>query len=327
MKRLFSSVALMFAAVLMAATSQAEERPVLRSQVSTISDIVTVGDFYTNAGAHASAPLFRSPDLGTSGDVPAHLVAKRAIAAGLAGAGTDGLRSVVVHRQAQDYDTERIIELARNALAAKDALVEPDDLDITLLQSPRSIQANPAADEPIKVERVLWSRNDGRFSVYINVAMQSGTRQITLTGVAHELIEVAALIQPLRRGAILKPQDLTVVKLARSRVPARAILDGEELVGLAARNSLRANSPITRNDFERPLLIPRGDKVTLTYRLGGMKLSTRGQAMDDGARGDVIDIMNLESRRIVSAVVISRGQVQVQTPGSRIASLNESTSQ
>lgn len=327
MTRSISMIGLMLATLLLTATSQAEERPVLRSQVSTISDIVTVGDFYTNAGAQASVPLFRSPDLGTSGDVPAHLVAERAKAAGLEGAGTDGLRSVVVHRQAQDYDVERIIELARNALAAQDASVEPGDLDISLLQAPRSIQANPAADKPIDVERVLWSRNDGRFSVYINVAMQSGTQKVTLTGIARELIEVAALIQPMRRGAVLKPEDLTVVKLDRSRVPARAILDGEELVGLAARTSLRANSPITRNDFERPLLIPRGEKVTLTYRLGGMKLSTRGQAMEDGAKGDVIDIMNLESRRIVSAVVFSRGQVQVQSPGSRIARLNEGTPQ
>lgn len=323
MIRWLSLVALTLATVLSAANAQSEERPVLRSQVSTISEIVTIGDFYTNAGVHASAPLFRSPDLGTSGDVPAHLVAERAKAAGLAGAGTDGLRSVVVHRRSQDYDVERIVELARNALAAQDASVEPDDLDITLLQAPRSISANPAADEPIKVERILWSRNDGRFSIYIDVAMQNGNQKITLSGIARELIEVAALIQPMRRGAVVKPEDLTVVKLARSRVPARAILDGEELVGLAARSGIRANTPITRNNFERPLLIPRGDKVTLTYRLGGMKLSTRGQAMDDGAKGDVIDIMNLESRRIVSAVVISRGQVHVQTLGARIASLNE----
>ena len=53
----------------------AGEKPVLRSQVMTLSDIVTVGDFYSNAGMLASKPLFRSPDMGTSGNVPADVVA------------------------------------------------------------------------------------------------------------------------------------------------------------------------------------------------------------------------------------------------------------
>ena len=60
------------------APALAGEPPVLRSQVMTLSEIVTVGDFYSNAGTHAEKPLFRSPDMGTSGDVAANLVAERA---------------------------------------------------------------------------------------------------------------------------------------------------------------------------------------------------------------------------------------------------------
>ena len=48
-----------------------------------------------------------------------------------------------------------------------------------------------------------------------------------------------------------------------------------------------------------------------------------GQAMEDGAAGDTIDIMNLQSRQIVTATVVSRGQVRIEPVTPLIASLNK----
>ncbi|WP_417689762.1 flagellar basal body P-ring formation chaperone FlgA [Roseibium sp.] len=321
MKRLIALAGIVAGLVWTSSTVSAETRPVLRSQVSTLSEIVTVGDFYTSAGAFADVPLFRSPDLGTSGDVPAETVAKRARAAGLVMAGTDGLSRVTVHRRAEIYDLPRLQQLAAEALARRDASLVPQDLEITFHRNPGPIQANPAAVQPISVERVLWSRTDGRFTLFLGIEGPRGRQQLNLTGYAREMMEVVALSQPLTRGAILKEGSLTTVRLARQQVPADALLSADAVIGLAARQNLRANSPIARNDFERPVLVARGDKVTVTFELPGMKLTTRGQAIDEGAEGDVIDVMNLQSRRIIPATVTSRGQVRIAPSNPIVASL------
>ncbi len=327
MKRLFA-IALAVSAVMgWPHAASAADAPVLRSEVRTLSEIVTVGDFYSNAGSIADVPLFRSPDLGTSGDVPAKVVAKRAEAAGLIGAGTDGLYKVTVHRQAETYDADALKIMARNALAGQDASLTPRDIEITNFQSPSSVQADPGAEAPVRIERILWSRTNGRFSIQLNVTGQRGIRSYKVMGLAREMVEVAALLQPLRRGAILKPEDITTVRLPRNSVPARALHDVSDIVGLSARNHLRAKSPLTRNDFERPTIIPRGEKVTITYQLPGMKLTTRGQAMDNGAKGDVIDIMNLQSRQIVTGTVVARGQVRIEPTTPLVASLSERAQQ
>lgn len=301
----------------------AGDRPVLRSEVATLSEVVTVGDFYDNAGAAAGVPLFRSPDLGTSGAVPAADVAARARDAGLLLAGTDGLSSVVVQRRAEPYDAERLKAMTKAALSARDASLTPDDLEISFYRTPATILANPAADEPVSVDRVLWSRTDGRFTLFLSIATGQGVQQTSLTGQATELMEVAVLTQPLRRGSILRAEDLTLVRQPRARVPANALISAEAVAGLAARNNLRAGVPLIRSDFERPILISRGEKVTITYELPGMKLTTRGQALEEGAEGDVIDIQNLQSKRTVPGIVTSRGQVRVTAAAPVLASLNE----
>lgn len=327
MKQLYAFITLALAAFACNLPAMAASSPILRAEVQTLSNIVTIGDFYENAGAYADTPLFRSPDMGTSGDVPAETVAKRARAAGLIAAGTNGLDKVTVHRRAETYTRKDIEAMARKALARQDATLSADDVDVTLTQSPSVIHANPGVSEPVHVEQVLWSRPNGRFTLKVNVAGLNGSRGLTITGYAQEMVEVGALLQPMRRGAILKKRDLTTVRLPRSTVPARALTDLDQVVGLAAHNNLRANAPLARSDFERPIIIARKEKVTITYELPGMKLTTRGEAMDDGAKGDVIDIKNPRSKRIVQATVVGRGHVRVEANIPMVASLNKRAQQ
>ncbi|TYC48604.1 flagellar basal body P-ring formation protein FlgA [Rhodobacterales bacterium] len=309
-------------AVLVSGAVRADDRPVLRSQVMTLSEIVTIGDFYSNAGDLASAPLFRSPDMGTSGNVPAQAVANRARAAGLKLAGTDGLRTVVVHRSATRFGHDQLEELVRNALVETDASLDPANLDIKLVQAPDKVLADPKVKDPIRFDRVDWSQSSGLFTIQATVAAEHGVKPLTLSGKATEMIEVLALVQPLRRGDILREEDVVTVRLARRKVPAGTLDDPSEIIGKQARNSLRSNTPLSRKDFQRPVLVKRGEKVTVNFEMPGMKLTSRAQAMDDGAVGDLIDVMNLQSRRIVPATILSRGQVRVNTANPVVASLN-----
>ncbi|WP_439530772.1 flagellar basal body P-ring formation chaperone FlgA [Pannonibacter sp.] len=301
--------------------------PVLRSQVTINSDVVTVGDFYSNAGLLAGVPLFRSPDLGQSGRVEAGVVAERARAAGLAGAGTDGLRDVLVERQSIVMDAGRLSAMVADAIAAQNPDVSAADLDVLFMRNPQTTHVDPAASDPIRLEQMVWSRNDGRFDMTVELVGASGPRKLVLTGTAREMASVLTLAQPLDKGQLIKPEDVTTLRLPRSRVPARSLTDVSDIAGLAARNNLRPGRPLSRTDFERPQLIARGDQVTLVYEIGAMRLTTKGQAMASGAAGDLIDIMNIQSRRTVTGTVLGRGQVRVGTPPRTVAALNGTPAQ
>jgi len=325
MKQLMKAAIALVLTALSAGLSLADEPPVLRSQVMTLSEIVTVGDFYTNAGLLSQKPLFRSPDMGTSGNVPAALVAERARAAGLETAGTDGLRTVVVYRGATKLNRDQLAGLVRKTLVERNAALEADKLDIRLIQAPDEVLADPKVHDPIRVDRLEWSASSGHFTLHASVAVEFGTERLILSGIATEMIDIVALVQPVRRGDILRENDVDVLRLPRNKVPAGALSDADEIVGKQARTNIRANAPLSRKDFQHPVLIERGEKITVVFEMPGMKLTSRAQAMDDGAKGDVIDVMNLQSRRIVPAIVTSRGQVRVHAANPIIASLNSET--
>ena len=65
----------------------------------------------------------------------------------------------------------------------------------------------------------------------------------------------------------------------------------------------------------------RDQNVTLIYETAGLYLTVRGKALESGTEGDVVNVLNLQSKRTVSGIVIGRGQVSitVATPPPRAA--------
>ena len=62
----------------------------------------------------------------------------------------------------------------------------------------------------------------------------------------------------------------------------------------------------------------RDQTVTLIYEAAGLYLTVRGKAMEGGTEGDVVNVLNLQSKRTVSGVVIGRGQVSISVATPRL---------
>ena len=62
----------------------------------------------------------------------------------------------------------------------------------------------------------------------------------------------------------------------------------------------------------------RDQSVTLIYESVGLYLTIRGKALENGTEGDVVSVMNLQSKRTISGVVTGRGQVSITGPTPRL---------
>ncbi|MBA5779303.1 flagellar basal body P-ring formation protein FlgA [Stappia sp. F7233] len=295
----------------------------LRSEVVVERDIVTLGDFYPDAGKLAAIPLFRAPDLGTSGRVPASAVADRARRAGYEAAGTDGLRSVQVTRRAVVVDQARLETFLREELILANPRLKPENIELSLYGFGRIINADPAARQPISVERLDWQAETGRLEATVRIATNEPINTFELRGQAVEQIEIYTASVSLERGAVVEEEDLSAMKLPRHRVTDRMVTDPAAIIGLAARRGLRPGAPLQLADFEPPILVERGEKVTIVLQTSGMKLTAVAQALANGAKGQTIDVLNPQSRRTISATVTGRGQVTVNAGLQRTASLKE----
>jgi flagella basal body P-ring formation protein FlgA len=131
-------------------------------------------------------------------------------------------------------------------------------------------------------------------------------------GTIRETVDVPMLNRPVNRGEIIKPNDVSVERKSRADVPVDAIVAPGTITGLAARQALRAGVPLRRADLVRPEIVKRDEAVTITYEVPGILLTARGKAMESGADGDLINVMNVQSKRIVQGTVSGPGRVVME---------------
>ncbi|MEH6725431.1 MAG: flagellar basal body P-ring formation chaperone FlgA, partial [Hyphomicrobiales bacterium] len=79
-----------------------------------------------------------------------------------------------------------------------------------------------------------------------------------------------------------------------------------------ARRAMRPGVPISANDVQPPTLIARNDRVVIELRTGRLSISADGRAMEAGAEGDTISVINTHSKRVIDARVIGRGRVELK---------------
>jgi flagella basal body P-ring formation protein FlgA len=99
------------------------------------------------------------------------------------------------------------------------------------------------------------------------------------------------------------------------------VASARSVVGQAARRALRPGQPLRQADVMRPELVQRNEPVIILYQVPGIVLTLRGKAIDAGAEGDVINVLNIQSKRTVQGVVTANGRVLVSPPNARVAAV------
>lgn len=123
--------------------------------------------------------------------------------------------------------------------------------------------------------------------------------------------EVLVAARPLGRGHQLQPQDLRWSRADLSRLRGY-YRDLQALQGLMLRRNVKAGTVLTAVMVKPALLIHRGERVTIAAQGSGIAIRMEGEAMQAGARGALIKVRNLSSRRVIEAEVVSAGTVRVR---------------
>jgi flagellar basal body P-ring formation protein FlgA len=312
-----------FASLVTVAASAAapdQNRPVLKSQATVTGDIVRVGDLVEHAGIIANVPIFRAPDLGTTGAVSADAVVEAVRVHALIGLDTAGLTEVMVTRASRTIPAKDIEAIVASALSRQYGLGEPKDITVNFERDPRTIQVEPSTRGTPQITRINFDVRSGRFDAMLEFPTGSANLGLLrLSGRAAATAEVVSLLRPIERGAVIKSADIMIERRPRAEVGRDIITDHEQAVGLAARSALQAGRPLRSADLMKPEMVQRNETVTIVYEVPGIVLTVRGKAVDGGTEGDVISVLNEQSKRTVQGVVVGPGRVVVSTGSPRLA--------
>lgn len=181
----------------------------------------------------------------------------------------------------------------------------------------------------VRVEPVKWRRElllpsgeviveartrDGKApqgSSLIEVRFLVDGQEATHKTVSTKIEVVGTLCQAARqidRGEVLSQSDL----IEKRGALTRGAMPCAQLIGQSARSRISMDAVIGERMVEPPRLVKRGERVTITYVSGALRISTRGEALQDGVKGEMINVTNQDSKKVIRGFVEGPGQVRIR---------------
>lgn len=287
------------------------EHPVLQTDTVTVNDdVVRLGDLFQGLDEKADRAVAYAPAPGRRAVFDARWLYRAAQAHALDWRPQSLRDRVRVERASTVIDREEIEQHVLDALA--DEGVDIDRATVRL--SNRTLRLHlPADTEPeVSVEDVTYDARRSRFSAVIAViADGADDRRLRVSGQLQRMVDVPVLARRLARGELISADDVRWISQSSRGLRRNVIMSAEDLVGFETKRALSAGSPVNAADVRPPIAVGKGDLVTIQFRTARMHLTARGQALENGGRGDLIRVTNLQSRQIVEAVVRGPGVVAV----------------
>ncbi len=161
------------------------------------------------------------------------------------------------------------------------------------------------------VSSLSYQQRSGRFSAVLTI----GSRNYTVAGNAHRLVQVPTLTERLYADDIISGRDIEWKSLRLNRLDPRTVLNESKLVGMSPRRPIVAGRAVLTTEIQPPTLVKRGKRVTIFLKTKVMQLTAKGKSLENGGKGDVVRVQNIDSGKTIEARVIGPERVAVFTTG------------
>jgi flagellar basal body P-ring formation protein FlgA len=111
----------------------------------------------------------------------------------------------------------------------------------------------------------------------------------------------------LRAQTVIAGDDVT---LEGAATPG-ALAALEQAVGREARVTLYPGRPIRPDQLGAPAIVERNQIVRMIYTEGPLNIMAEGRALDRAGQGELVRVMNLTSRQVVTGLVRGSGLIEV----------------
>ena len=294
---------------LLIGTGTAAAATMIPSSVTVNAPVIRLGDILPDAGAAKDVVIAPAPEPGKKLVLSGSRVRYIARRYGLSPAPIGVAGKIVITRASRVVSADELDAAIRGALAG-DGVSDRDRLEFNNGAQPVYVAAG--ANRILRVRTARYNRRTGRFWAELSASGEaSDSRPIRLSGRVVSMIEVPVLNRPIRPGDRIAKADIEWAKVAARRMPQNLITDASALIGLSPRRPLRRGVPISAADVRAPIVIAKGTVVVMILRSRNMVLQAKIRALEDGAAGRTIRLINPRSNRVVEGVVEGPGRVGV----------------
>ncbi|MBN8892988.1 MAG: flagella basal body P-ring formation protein FlgA [Rhodospirillales bacterium 70-18] len=284
----------------------------LRPITTLSAGVVRLSDLFDDAGPEAQRVLGPAPAPGARIVVESRQLAAIARQFRVDWRPASTGDRIVLDRPGRLLDRAEAVAALRDALAGVGA---PADAEIELPGFSAPLIPQDAKPQ-FAVEQLDYQGGAGRFTAQLAVtADDMAPLRLRLSGTLAEMVTLPVPAHRLAPGSVIAADDLIIARVRAGLVRGAVAQAPAQAVGLAPRRMLMPGQPLLLADLRKPEAVAKGARVAMQLLAPGLLLLAQGQALESGAVGERIQVLNPASRAVVEAEIVGRDRVRV-APGS-----------
>lgn len=181
-----------------------------------------------------------------------------------------------------------------------DVVYEGEDLVLPKGELDLDFQASGNGERGGRVPLALQIKVDKKF--------QRRLRLMAMVTISQDVVKAR---RPVSRGELISADDVELVMVKSNRAYKNAAVRLQDVVGLEASRSLKTGRVVKMDAVQKPALVGKGDQVTLVVQNGPMKITAPGISVESGTLDSLVQIKNLQSKKMVYGRVIGPNMVEV----------------
>jgi flagella basal body P-ring formation protein FlgA len=158
----------------------------------------------------------------------------------------------------------------------------------------------------------------GRQNFVLSFPTPSGPAKVQVAAdIAEPQIAAVVALRAVPRGGVITAADveLRMIEPSAKTSGQRIVIDSvDKIIGHEARQVLQAGEVVFADDVRTPLLVKRGELISVASQGGGIRVSTSAKALQDGSHGDLIQVEAPDSKQRYDARIVGLRQAAIFTP-------------
>ncbi len=126
--------------------------------------------------------------------------------------------------------------------------------------------------------------------------------------VSQELVKTS---RPVKKGEIISDENIQLETIKTERPWKNSIRSIDNALGYEASRNLPSGKILTHKFLKKPALVNKGDKILILAEKGGMKITTPGILKEDGFEDGMVQVLNIESKKIIYGRLLDANTVKV----------------
>lgn len=198
-------------------------------------------------------------------------------------------------------------------LATTDSSLPKSDIEVSKFTATPASMELPPGTLDFRIVSGTPAKPLGQQVIVADVLVDGAALgQIKLTGDLALYGDVVCTTSTLPRHSIVAAHNLKRVRRNLAMLGPDLITDEAAAIGKEVKTTLQPGAILYGNTLKEPEIVKRGDIVSILAANDFLTITVPGRVQIAGAKGDLIKVKNLMSRKEIFARIVGPGVVQAQ---------------